>query len=144
MLQACGNVGETLWTQRSLAEIAMDRSDTAEARKRFVASLDAYREDTHPVLALLSLGGLAAIAAARGEPDKAARLIGATEVLFESSGALLAVGDQAEYRQRVALIRRQLDEDVYEDGRAAGRAMSLADAVALACDGCSGDDLRGF
>lgn len=140
MLQACGNVGETLWTQRSLAEIAMDRSDAEEARKRFIASLEAYREDTHPVLALLSLGGLAAIAAEGGEPDKAARLIGATEALFETSGALLAVGDQAEYRQRVELIKRQLDDQVYDAGRAAGRAMSLAEAVALACDGAPTED----
>lgn len=135
MLQACGNVGEMLWTQRSLAEIAMDRSDITEARKRFVASLEPYREDTHPILALLSLGGLAAIAAAGGEQDKAARLIGASEALLETSGALLAVSDQAEYRQRVALIQHQLHEDVYKAGHAAGRAMSLAEAVALVCDG---------
>lgn len=134
LLEASGFVGDIPWVQRNQAEIAMHRGALGEARRLYLLSLGHHREDTHPMLTLLCVEGLAAIAALEGRLDRAARLVGAAERLFEADGALLAVGDRIDYDRRIAMVKEKLEPGAYEVGRAAGRSMKPTEVVALAFD----------
>lgn len=143
LLEACGQIADILWVRRHQAEIAMCRGEHEKAKGLYRKSLVTYRERTHPLLVLLSLAGLATVAATQGNLDRAARLIGAAEPLFETSGSILAVDDRADFERRVASIKDRLDAGAFEAGRALGRAMSLSEAIALACeDGDRRDDAK--
>ncbi len=77
--------------------------------------------------------GLAAIAGARGEPERTARLLGAAEALLETAGIPLYAQVDLELYQRVAdTAREQLGERAWTAVRNEGRAMSFEEAVEYA------------
>jgi non-specific serine/threonine protein kinase len=71
-------------------------------------------------------------AAAKGQPERAARLLGAAEALREAMGLGLQPADQFEIDRYEAAAREQLDEATFEAAWAEGRAMTLEEAVAYA------------
>ncbi len=75
---------------------------------------------------------LAFTAIARGAGQRAARLLGAAEVLREASGDPMTVDERREYDTDLARLRGLLDPAALSDAWAAGRAMTTAEAVALA------------
>jgi hypothetical protein len=72
--------------------------------------------------------------AAKGLPELAARLFGASESILQDLGASLQPADKIEIDRYRDDVRAQLDESTFEKAWAEGRAMSLEDAVALALD----------
>ncbi|MGD0678156.1 MAG: diguanylate cyclase [Polyangiaceae bacterium] len=132
LLKASGYVGDIPWVERNQAEIAMHRAELEQARLLYQRSLGHHGADTHPMLLLLCIAGLAAIAAERGHFDAAARLAGAAERLFEADGALLAVVDRADYERRIDRVKERAGSRAFGVGRTAGRAMSATEVVALA------------
>ena len=81
------------------------------------------------------VGGLAVLAgpaAAKGQSERAVRLLGASEALREATGLGLQAADQFEIDRYVASARAQLDEATFEAAWAEGRAMTLEEAVAYA------------
>jgi non-specific serine/threonine protein kinase len=81
------------------------------------------------------LQGLAAVAGARDDPRRAARLIGAAETLLESSGVPLYAQVDHELSRRVAdAARERLGEQAWNAARDEGRAMAFDEAVAYALD----------
>lgn len=64
-------------------------------------------------------------------PDRAARLIGAAERVFEDLGALADRGDREVFEANEATARAALGEEAYAAAVARGRAMSLEEAVAF-------------
>jgi len=79
-----------------------------------------------------SLAGLAGVAAAQGQPERAARLFGAAEALLGSIGATLDPADRLAYARDVATIRAQLGADASAAHWAMGRAMTLEQMIAEA------------
>jgi hypothetical protein len=79
-----------------------------------------------------ALDGIAAVALEAGEREKAARLAGVAEALYEVVGAPLGAEEQAVRDRYVAALRGSLDADVLEREWARGRAMPLAEAVQAA------------
>jgi predicted ATPase len=80
------------------------------------------------------LEGLAALAREQGHLERAARLWGATEALRAAVGAALHVADSADHERNVAALQTQLEPGVLAAAWAAGRAMTLDQAVAYAGD----------
>jgi non-specific serine/threonine protein kinase len=82
------------------------------------------------------LFGLAAVAAARGEPTRAARLWGAVGALREEIGVVSLTHWELQafdYEGRVSVARDMLgDEGAWEEAFAQGRAMSAEEAVEYA------------
>ncbi len=72
---------------------------------------------------------------ANGQPERAARLFGASESILQNLGASLQPADQIEIDRYQDDVRAQLDEKTFEKAWAEGRAMSIEDAVAYALDG---------
>jgi len=92
------------------------------------------RKIRHMLGTAYSMLGLAAVAALRGQPARAARLWGAAEALREVIGQPLAPYDQSNYDYEGYLdaARSQLDEPEWKAAWLEGRTMRLEQAVAYA------------
>ena len=78
------------------------------------------------------LGRLAAVAMAQERLEQAAQLFGATERLLDSRAIRLDPAAQSQWTRSVATLRAQLDQSTVATAWAAGRAMSLEQAIAVA------------
>jgi len=122
----------------NLAYVVLRQGDGRQAAASFEESLVLYRELKRKHGVTECLIGLAGVAAVVGEPataQRAARLFGAAEGLFEATGGGLAAADQAEYDRYLALTRDQLAEAAFAAAWAAGRAMTMEQAIAYALEG---------
>ena len=81
---------------------------------------------------MLAMLLLIRVVAVKGDVVRAAQLLGAGEALPEAMGVGPQPADQFAVDRYVAAVREQLDEATFEAARAAGRAMSLEEAVAYA------------
>ncbi|MGQ0600404.1 MAG: ATP-binding protein [Anaerolineales bacterium] len=103
----------------------------AEARSLFIESLTLAR-GWHSWGVAWRLEGFAALAVKEEEPERAARLYGASEALLDSVGAKLDAIDRLGYDQYVATAREQLGKAAFDKAWAEGRMMSMQQAIALA------------
>jgi thioredoxin-like negative regulator of GroEL len=117
-----------------LGHLALQRGETDEAASLLRDSLTALREVADPVFISRALDGLAGVAVARGEYARAARLFGAAEALRDLAGAMIFVLDRAAYERTLATLRAHLDPDSVQAAWAAGRALSLDQAVGYALE----------
>jgi tetratricopeptide (TPR) repeat protein len=85
------------------------------------------------------LAGLGSVAALDEEPEHAARLWGAAESLRQTIGCRPAPAARATYERAIASARAQLGEEAFAAAWAAGRAMTLEQAIAYALEGSTGD-----
>jgi len=79
--------------------------------------------------------GLASVAKTRGQFGPAVRLMGSAEVLRESIGMVLDSAERMEYARTIDSTRAMLGEHAFAAAWAAGRAMTLEQAIANALDG---------
>jgi non-specific serine/threonine protein kinase len=82
-----------------------------------------------------SLYALSGPVGSKGQPERAARLIGAAEKTYEKVGLGPQPGDLVEYERYIAAVRAQLDEAAFDAALAEGRAMTVEQAVAYALEG---------
>ena len=68
------------------------------------------------------------------QPTGAVRLFGAAEAVRESVGIPLPLIQRTAYERDLAAVRAQLDQVTWEAAWAAGRALSLEQAIAEALD----------
>ena len=80
------------------------------------------------------LAGLAEMAGLLGQPERAARLLGAVEALREATGIRLSPLRQAEYERTLEGIRAQGDEAAFAAAWQEGRATPLEHLVAQAVE----------
>jgi hypothetical protein len=78
------------------------------------------------------LAGLAGVAGMQGQPEWAARLFGAAEVLGEVLQQRPWGNHRIERERNVAIARAQLDEATFAAAWEAGRGLSLEQAIAEA------------
>jgi hypothetical protein len=71
---------------------------------------------------------------ATGQPEQAARLLGAWEATLERMGATPQPADRPEHDRNIAAVRNQLAPKTFEAAWGEGRAMSLEQAVASALE----------
>jgi tetratricopeptide (TPR) repeat protein len=116
----------------NLGLVARDEGDYPAARARFEESLMLWREQGNTLGIVRCLEELAAVTAAQEQPQRAARLWGVAAALREVLGAPLSPDDAASLDGFVATARARLDEASFQAAWAAGRALPLDAAVALA------------
>jgi hypothetical protein len=80
----------------------------------------------------MDLEGLAAVAVAQAQSQRAARLFGAAEGLREAIGAPVPPADRAEHDHSVAAVRSALGEAAFAAEWGEGQTMSLDEVVAYA------------
>jgi hypothetical protein len=79
-----------------------------------------------------ALGTFAALAAAAGEMEKAARLFGAARAIYDATGSKLAKADQIFFDRYIEEARATIGEEAFEAAFSQGKAMRLKKAVASA------------
>ena len=127
------------WTAiaRHLGYALLYQGDLAEAAIKLRASLSGNLALGDKQAVAACLAAFAALAMLRDDLSRAARLFGASEAISQSIHTPLMSSDVEQVRRNVAALRARLDELTLNAGWAAGRAMTLEQAVdnALACYG---------
>ncbi len=117
-----------------LAHISRQSGDYIAAQKSYRQTILTWKDLGHRAAVANQLEYLAFIARAQEKPPRAARLLGAAEVVREASGAPMTTYEQAEYARQVAALRAQLDADSLAAEWGAGRAMTMEQAIAYALE----------
>jgi tetratricopeptide (TPR) repeat protein len=112
-----------------LGVLAQRRGDLVEAAQHYAESARLSQEMGDTWFIAGPLAGLAAIAAAHDRADVAARLLGLSAVLRETSGYGVWPWEQERDEQTVATAREALGEQGYARAFADGRRLSLEQAV---------------
>jgi predicted ATPase/DNA-binding CsgD family transcriptional regulator len=115
-----------------LGYTAHDQGDDARAVALFAEGLAPFSEVGDRRIIALALDGVAGLAIAWGQPERAARLFGAAASLREASGLPVEPAFRAAHGRAVAAARAALGEDAFAAGWAAGAALPLPTAVAEA------------
>jgi tetratricopeptide (TPR) repeat protein len=136
-LAVCQQTGETrriFMMYNNLAFIALHEGEAGHARDwgqeglRLACSMN-IKLDIANALAVLA-GALGAL----GQPEVAARLLGASERALERLGAFHVPNDKREIDDIIAAVRAQLDDATFQATWAKGRELTLEQAVAQAFD----------
>jgi predicted ATPase/transcriptional regulator with XRE-family HTH domain len=131
MNRQLGDRHSTASIHLTLGTVAARRADPETARAHYLESLTIHRQRGYRGGIAASLEGLAAVAAAR-QPDLAVRLFGAAEALRAADGEPMPPAERAAYEAGVAQARSALTPAAFTAAWAAGQALPLEQAIALA------------
>jgi predicted ATPase/class 3 adenylate cyclase len=123
------------WSHARRADVAAAQGDYATARELFGDGLVMLRNHGDETGSARLLEGFASLAATQGQAERAARLLGAAEagrrvIDFERRLPLA----RGWYGRELTSVRAALDEATLEAAWAAGRAMTLEQAIAYALE----------
>jgi predicted ATPase/class 3 adenylate cyclase len=139
--RAMGQQGMAASNLMWLGHLAVAQGDLAAARALYQESLTLRLELGIKYGIATTMAGFANLAAARGEPVRALRLAGAADRLCEEDGVpVFTIWTQAGIGRRVEGCRQVLGAASSDAAWAAGRALTLAEAVAEAGGGAIGRD----
>jgi predicted ATPase len=113
-----------------LAHLRLGR--IAEARKEFRDALDQGERGAERDMVFYALEGLANVNAAASDDLLAARLWGASEAIREQQGARLARAELELHEEAVGQARGRAGNDAFDRAWVEGRALSEAQAIAIA------------
>jgi tetratricopeptide (TPR) repeat protein len=116
----------------NLGEVARDQGDMAGASAYYRESLHLWDQLKDRWNITATLDGMASLAIAAGQPDRAARLLGAAAGLRDAAGAALPANERADHERHVAAVRDMLGEEVLGEIWATGHSLTLDNAVAEA------------
>lgn len=116
----------------NLCSVETRAGNLEEARALGREALDTAVEIDHALTLPYCVVNLAGVAAARGDHELAARVLGAGDALLEAAGMVLNPGTAKEYRRHRAGVEAALGADRFESAYKAGRALDGAGAVAAA------------
>jgi non-specific serine/threonine protein kinase len=116
----------------NLGYTALALNDDHRAEGVFAEALRIARglRDQMGICAMLV--GMAAVAVARGEAERAARLFGAGDEARRAGGYVRERVDEAAIQHYLAASRAALDEEVFRKAWEQGRAMLLEEAIEFA------------
>jgi ATP/maltotriose-dependent transcriptional regulator MalT len=121
------------FAERLLGGVDRAEGNLEAAESRFRTSLTAARQHDLPVVIASALYAIADLALARGQPERALRLVGACEAMRDEigeapSGEMALVGDVRGAAS--AMMDAAAAESLYQQGR----AMAVDEAVAYALE----------
>jgi non-specific serine/threonine protein kinase len=138
LMALCRELGDTerlVHALGGMGHLARDEGDYARARSLYQESLVLRQKLGYQIALAQSLEDLAALADREGHTERAIRLLGAGEAFCETLGARPPVALVKEYERAVSEGRAALGEAAFAAAWAAGRAMSLDEALAYALGG---------
>ncbi len=115
-----------------LGRVAYAQHDIARSRTFLSEALILNQETGNMAAAIPCLERLAGVAAADGNPILAARLFGSAKALREAFDVPISAGARTRLDHDVATVRARLDPENWTTSQAAGRSLSLAEAIAEA------------
>jgi non-specific serine/threonine protein kinase len=119
----------------NLGLVAQEQGDHGRAKSLFEESLALCRTLGDKRLSAYGLEGMAGTASVRGQPECAARLLGAADAARRLINVPIPPSERLRYDRLVVTVRAQLDEETFAAAWAAGQALTLEQAVAEALTG---------
>lgn len=116
----------------NLAAVACLQRDYNAALSLALESLDIIEEFGDKIPTGILLGVFAALAVAAGKTEKAARLFGAAQAIFDTMGYKLERADQIFFDQYTKEARSAFGEEAFEAAFQEGKSLRLKKAIALA------------
>ncbi len=113
-----------------LGNVARLEGDYAQTRSLYAQAITVLHGLGNAWGVFYVLEAFGHLALAEGQPARATRLFGAVERLGETIGTALVPPDQAAHERGVAAARAALGEPAFAAAWAAGRAMTLDEAIA--------------
>jgi non-specific serine/threonine protein kinase len=107
----------------NLGNIAQDEGDYEAALALYQRNLMWAREHGNVPFVLSAFADLSVIWALRGQPERAARVMGAAEAVSRDSGVRLQPAEQAEYDEVMARVREHMGSEKFDALRVEGQAM---------------------
>jgi hypothetical protein len=118
----------------NLGWIALLQDDLGRAADFYRESLSLSWDAGMNQIVQGDLEGLACLAGAKREAERAARLWGAAQALHETKGIPKDPDFLAEADARIATVRSGMGEEAWEEAFRKGRAMTLDEAVSYALE----------
>ncbi len=113
----------------NLADLRQRRGDTAAGAELLGEALDIQLRQRSAWGVAACLVVLVRLSGTRSDPARVARLLGAAEALLAKAGVSLDADEREAYDRVVEALRERLGEEELAAALAAGRALSLDDAV---------------
>jgi non-specific serine/threonine protein kinase len=113
----------------NLADALYYLGDYAQARQHTTEALRLFWSVGDRRAVATGLEGIAGLAVVQGQADQAARLMGTAEALREEIAVPIAAMNQADYENIVAAVRGELTDGAFAAAWAAGRAISVEEAI---------------
>jgi predicted ATPase len=114
---------------------ALRQGDPQQAGSQFTESLRLWSEIGAQAGIGRALAGLAEVAAAQGQAERAGWLFGAAHTLLPQSGRLITDTSNLDLEESIAAARAQLDAAAFATGWAAGQVTTVEQATAYALEG---------
>lgn len=128
-------IGET---HCALGAIRYCTGHYARAAAHYLEALGYAQHLGHPLLVASLLHGLAGVAAASGQPEAGARLLGAAEAIREALAAPMAPRDVPVHRRVLAALMTELGAArlaiAWDEGRGLARSAAIAEAQRVTGD----------
>jgi predicted ATPase/Tfp pilus assembly protein PilF len=134
LLRELGARGDVALGLCNLGWMALLQNDLGKAADLYRESLPLSWDAGLNPLVQSVLEGLACVAGAEGEAERAARLWGAAQALQETKDIPRDADFLAEADARIATVRSGMGEEVWEEAWSKGRAMTLDEAVSYALE----------
>jgi tetratricopeptide (TPR) repeat protein len=128
MFKSIGDTWGELGELNFMADVHRDRHEYAQAARLYASSLDANAERIRSAVSD-SLNGLGSIAASRGQYRRVAVLAGAVESIRSETGGSDPIVDGPLPQSTTASARASLGSALFEEARAEGGALSVAEAI---------------
>jgi len=129
-----GRAGENIWSRADLAYLSLRMGKFAAARQAFVDSLRRLKAAENMGGVTYIIEGLASLAVAEGQGERAARLYAWADAMRQKNGGHRPANEQADVEADMASLRSRLDPPALQAAAAAGRAMTLEQVLAYACE----------
>jgi tetratricopeptide (TPR) repeat protein len=118
----------------AMGHVECREGNYARARALYLESMELRWKVGHQLALAQSLEDVAVLAGRQGQMERAIRLLAAAEAFCETFGARPPVADPQEYERTVADARTALGEAGFAAAWAAGRALSLEQAIGCALE----------
>ncbi len=129
-----GNWALVIVSQSDLGHFLRQQGDIQAARAIYEKTiLKWFEHGSRPAIAH-QLECFAYLASAQENAIRAVTLLGAAESLRKESSSIRMGEEQEEYKQVVAQLRKDLNEDAYQQALNAGQAMTIEQAIAFALE----------
>ncbi len=120
LFRALGSKGGLAWSLYNLGRVTLDAGDTAQALVLLTESVTLFHEQGYKAGIAHCLKEVAVAISAQAQPERAARLLGAVDALWEMSGYRLTTAERANYDRDVAAVRIQPESAIAIDSTFAG------------------------
>jgi len=117
-----------------LGRVRQSRGAYDEARQLYAEGLRLQQALEDKPLIAMSFEAIADLAQTLGGAGRAARLLGAAAQLRETMGAPLPLTTRSQHNRMLDSLRDRLGDDVFAHAMAAGRALTLDQAIAFALE----------